>query len=642
MLSKDKSVFFLLVAVFVLYCDLLGAVAKPGMADPAIYPDELIQRAMRMKLYDDPYWHTLLHYKWTMTGKKSLIDDPKFFLSPKGKRSPKNELEATLRALFNEPLQGQKSIPCRFPARYSWLIKRLSIDENKIPRKECAELNELVKNMKPVSAALIFPTFNINNPASMFGHTFISIDTETKSKLLSYAVNYSAITGDRVGPFYALLGVFGFYRGYFSSLPYYAKVAEYNDFDFRDIWEYPLVFTKEEVVRIIMHIVELDSVYSDYFFFDENCSYNLLFLFDIARPGLALTDNRGLWVIPVDTMRRAEKNGLLKGIQYRPSRVTKIRYIASALSAGGQKTAISLVRGTRKPGEVLKATIPKDEKIRIFDLAAEYLKYHYSKGRVDRSVYQEKLISLLGARSGLGTKEEKVGEDPGISVPADPLQGHRSNRLMAGAGFKDGQAFQELRYRPAYHTLLDPDEGYLEGAQIIFTDVAVRYYSERRKPVFQGLDVVDIRSISPIDRFFKSFSWKIKTGVYRKDVEIDRSILTYGLIMGGGVAWRIGRPLLVYLLAEPDVFLAPEIDDRYAAGMGGSAGLMLNISPFWKTHLAGRAVDYFLGDSHAVVDLSMEHSFRLSQNNTIFIEVKRYYSYDFVQMHYALGWNIFF
>ena len=39
-----------------------------------------------------------------------------------------------------------------------------------------------------------------------------------------------------------------------------------------------------------MHTHEMDKIYSDYYFFDENCSYDLLFLLDVARPWIGLTD----------------------------------------------------------------------------------------------------------------------------------------------------------------------------------------------------------------------------------------------------------------------------------------------------------------------------------------------------------------
>jgi len=60
------------------------------------------------------------------------------------------------------------------------------------------------------------------------------------SRLLSFAVNYAARTDETNGFAYAIKGVFGFYPGYYSLLPYYVKVREYNDLERRDVWEYPL------------------------------------------------------------------------------------------------------------------------------------------------------------------------------------------------------------------------------------------------------------------------------------------------------------------------------------------------------------------------------------------------------------------
>src|SRR5215831_3748120 len=43
---------------------------------------------------------------------------------------------------------------------------------------------------------------------------------------------------------YPIQGIFGFYKGYFSTIPYYFKFNEYPDTENRDIWEYRLNFTE--------------------------------------------------------------------------------------------------------------------------------------------------------------------------------------------------------------------------------------------------------------------------------------------------------------------------------------------------------------------------------------------------------------
>ena len=234
--------------------------------------ETLLERAEQMDLYEDEYWRTLLHYKRTPFGTKSLIDDPKFFLAADGRIDPESELKATIRALFQEEGNETEEVICRFIGRYVWLREKLGADEIGIPVTTCRKFQQTMDRIKPRAATLIFPTSFINSPASMFGHTLLRIETVYESKLLSLAVNYSATTDETNGFLFAFKGIFGFYEGYFSIFPYYDKVEDYNDIDQRDIWEYPLALTEEEVLRMLLHLWELQSIYSYYYFFDENCS----------------------------------------------------------------------------------------------------------------------------------------------------------------------------------------------------------------------------------------------------------------------------------------------------------------------------------------------------------------------------------
>jgi len=124
----------------------------------------------------------------------------------------------------------------------------------------------------------------------MFGHTLLRIDGKSKSNLISYAVNYSANTTDTNGFIYAWKGLTGRYKGYYSLMPYYLKVKEYNELEHRDMWEYRLKLTEAEVKKMLNHTWELNNIHSPYYFIDENCSYSLLFLIESARPDLHLIE----------------------------------------------------------------------------------------------------------------------------------------------------------------------------------------------------------------------------------------------------------------------------------------------------------------------------------------------------------------
>ena len=60
---------------------------------------------------------------------------------------------------------------------------------------------------------------------------------DERTRLLAYAVNYGAVTGQDVGLMFAVHGLTGGYRGTYAVLPYHAMVRQYTDYENRDIWE---------------------------------------------------------------------------------------------------------------------------------------------------------------------------------------------------------------------------------------------------------------------------------------------------------------------------------------------------------------------------------------------------------------------
>ncbi len=115
----------------------------------------------------------------------------------------------------------------------------------------------------------------------MFGHTLLRVDSKTRdeqTRLLDFTINYAASTHQERGISFALKGLFGGYQGSFSVAPYYAQVKKYGDLENRDIWEYRLARLTKKVLRMLMHAWELKSAHFDYYFLDENCSYQLLSL----------------------------------------------------------------------------------------------------------------------------------------------------------------------------------------------------------------------------------------------------------------------------------------------------------------------------------------------------------------------------
>lgn len=604
-------------AVSAVVC-LAGLISPPWVWAAA--PASLHRQARDADLSGQRTWQVLLHYKpGRLANNVSLIDDPHFFLAAEGKHDPDAELGATLEALFLPPSADApgEHVRCRFPARSRWLIDALAIDPATLPPVTCGELDDALAHIAPQRAVLIFPGNHNNSPASMFGHTLISIEGAHRSRLLSYAVNYAARTDESNGFAFALKGILGLYPGYYSLLPYYVKVREYNDLERRDIWEYDLALTPEEVERMALHIWELRDIASEYYFFDENCSYNLLFLLEAARPGLELTDAGRAWVIPIDTVRTIADAGLIKEVRYRPSKATRIAELARSMTATETELALDLLADRLSVAGLSAAELDREGQMRILDVALETTEFRYYRKELDQAAYQARSLELLRARSRLGQAGERYLELPD---PGRPDRGHGSNRLAVGLGWRDDDLYQELRLRPAYHNLLDADQGYLAGSQIDFANLVLRYYPERDQAALQAFDLIDIVSLSPRHAFFRPVSWKVSTGFVQRSFADGDDHLIYRLNPGGGFTWGNERTM-TYVLMETDALFSGRFRDSFALGLGGTAGLLVNPLPPWKVHLTARRLRYVAGEPHNGLELSLKQSWRLDANLGLALEV---------------------
>jgi len=629
MLASAVSLLFILLLLFITsthrdvygqdeegqfeHLDSLAATGKISDEERERYARSLIELADRKKMYDRELWYNLVHYKKKIFGVKSLVDDPRFFLAENGKYDPRAEMHATIR-YFIIPDESLENPVCRFMARYAWLQKELQIDEAYVPVEKCEKYSEIKNLDEKVTASIAFPAGYMNSPASIFGHTLITLQSRHNPGLLSTAINYAARTGEQFGPIFAFRGIFGLYRGYFSIQPYYEKVQEYSDIDQRDIWEYRLNLSQDEINMLMFHVWEMDNIYSRYYFFEENCSYSLLFLLEAARSGTDITDKFGIWVIPVDTVREVKKAGFLDEVIYRPARATKILQMASYLDNDEQDVAKKVAFGEVSSEDLLKEDISREKKIRILDLATDFAKYRYSRREYPLKKYQKVLMGMLNARSQLGNEPKVTYE---YTQPVSPEYGHLASRVGFGAGIKGTQVFEQLMYRPSYHDLLDNDNGYVPGSQIIFGEAVGRYYHDDSRFELEKFDIISIESISPRNRFFSPMSWKVKTGLYKKTFNENESHLVYRLNTGGGYAYSIPYIGTVYGMLEMVGDAGPSLDYNVAAGPGAGIGIISQPLSFWKMLINVSDHYYALGDTHNWFEAAIGHQLFFSRNFNI-------------------------
>jgi len=595
----------------------------------------VVARAEIAELAASPEWIALGYWRRRAAGRgwESLADEPEFFLAPDGKHDPAAELLATL-AAFRAPPETRVRLDlhpqCAFPARFAFVVAALGEAAGDLPRVPCPELDAWRADLGPVQGvSLIFPEAYMNNPASMFGHTLLRLDrappdaSEDRRDLLAYAVNFAADTGDDGGALFAVKGLTGVYPGTFSLWPYYEKVKQYGDWESRDIWEYRLALTPDEIERLLLHVFEMRRVRFDYYFFDENCSYQLLGLLEVARPGLALRDRFHGWAIPADTVRAVlAETGLAGEPTWRPSAATRIAARAKSLPPAARRLAPALASGAIAPDDPALAALPDEERASLLLLAYDLLRLRAKADTADAD--RPLSLALLRARQRTGVRGDPT--PPARRPAVSPDAGHAPARVQAGAGVRDERAFVELRARPAFHDLLDPPGGYLRGAEIDFLDAAVRLYPGHGDLDLHALTLLEIVSLAPRDALFHPISWRVRTGLTTRLA--PRSGGGFGdawfwdLSGGAGFTSALGERGLAYAFAEAQAETSPRLSPALAVGPGASAGLLLGgPEDRWRTHLHARAVYLPLGDAHGALRVALEQALRLGPDLALELRV---------------------
>lgn len=539
----------------------------------------------------------------------SEIDDKKFFLSKNGKINAKDELNATLNALLNETTFGDKSTACKFPARKQWLKEKLDIKD--FPDVRCEKYEKILKRLNPKSATMVFPSAHINSPASMFGHTFLRINSAYKSKLLSYAINYAADADPNKenGFMFAIKGLVGGYFGKYSLLPYYEKLKEYRDSEQRDVWEYDLNLTEDEVRRMVNHIWEINGTYSYYYFFTENCSYNMLWLIELARPSVHLREYFTYQVIPLETIHAIKEEKLIKNKTYRASKRTVFLEYERLIEKKNLHFPKKIVKEEIDLKDFLKnKNVSKEQKKYILEASAELVEYAFTKKDITKDEYLLRFHKITKARASL-----KKGKKLNIKVPVNPLNGHKSIRATLGLGEDNGESTTYLGIRSTYHSLDDISYGFLRGTQIEYLNIELSHNNKTSETDVEKATLLSIASYAPRSEFFNNISWRTKFGWDRNYLEDSSKFMA---TVGAGLTW--GNDLgYLYTMVDPLVYYKKSFEPA----IGASLGLALDKYKSFNTNFEFTKRFYDNSKEQNLFEASQQ--FRLSKN----MQLKFKYAY---------------
>jgi len=513
-----------------------------------------------MKLAEHSAWYDLLHYKHhTFTGFHSQVDDDAFFLSKQGKHDASAELSATIKALFL--FKKEQHAQCLFPARLHWLNEQLDFADA-LPAVSCPKFDSWKKKVDVESITMLFPSMYLHNPGSMFGHTFLRLNKKGNSDLLNYTLSYAAAHDPEDSMLtYVYKGISGGYTGVFSVQPYYETVQSYGDIEQRDIWEYSLNLNQQEVDQLVRHIWEVSSLKYDYYFFRENCSYRLLSLLDVARPGLNITrDHHLLYAIPVDTVRSSRMASLIKDEIYRPARGARIEQMFAQMSQSSQQKTLNILY---ESADFDLSEFSDNEQAKILETAHEITQLDEAQDDLS-----EKILSL---RSQI---KLEASENLFAYKAQRPDDGHDSARWNIAYGEKENNQYIEMGLRPAFHDLLDRDQGFVKGSAITVLDTRVRWYEVQQRLQLEYLSFFSMTSLSPIKPWGKPLSGRLNLFVQQEAInaQVDAKVFNIDTALGYSFEWNDS---LFYSLMDSQLSYTKKYEHNYIFSLGAEVGALM-------------------------------------------------------------------
>jgi hypothetical protein len=554
----------------------------------------------------------------------SEVDSQDFFVSENGKTSPEKEL-ARFIEILNSP-KAQQYV-CKFPLRYKWIKK--NIKNNWVYNTDHCEIYHLfVDKLAAKNLSLVFSSFYINNPGSTFGHTFIRVSRYKEfrtNELLDYAFNFAAEESHDQALVYMIKGLTGLYEGKFSAIPYYYKIREYSDYEFRDIWDYHLDLNQEQIDRVIDHIWEMGSVHFDYFYFTENCSYHVLGLLNVAYDEVDILNGlSSIYVLPIDTVKEMKRLSLINDRKVRVSAYGKLLKETQDFNPEKLDRVKEIANNPSNASLIAKEYSDQDGAA-LLDASISALDY-LKPGKVllsDKKTSQEREELLVLRAENPHISRNLNFDSEKMHAPDD---GHDSSRLgiFAGDRYQQG-AFTGFEWRAAQHELLDPSQGHLKNSQVVMFDMKFRYQESNfssHQFVLDRFRMIDLKKYQASDFWNSSISFDMAVGLDQRKECLSQNCLNPVLTFGVGNSVAITNDhILTFLMGGKYLF-----DGIYKNNSLLSLGPKMNFLILKEQYSLGFDAAYFLptelfdGWLERRITYDLDFRYFLKRNTSLFFK----------------------
>lgn len=491
----------------------------------------------------DPHWKKLLHFSPRLFGPaRSDIISKDFFLAPNGASDPEAELAATVEGLTNTP-----EVYCRFPARRMWLESH----GYSFAKRDCPEFEQWTRGHGVRSVSLIFASGFLGNPASFFGHPLLKFnfkDERSPLDLLDTAINYGAFTPPDVGPLpYAIKGIFGGYEAGFTSVDFFFHKNNYSELELRDMWEYELALSAQQVNELVAHVWELTDAKIPYYFLSDNCAYRMGDLLELVVE--RQLNPRGVpYSIPSTLFHKLHDYGLVKEVKLIKSRQTRLREKVLSLNNLEHTELRLITEDINNLSSDSYNELDTNQRSRVLESAMDY--FSYRQVLDEKGTAKEHKRRVLQARLALPPKvqewQSQSQRPPHESQKPvlTQLGGFHSERFGRGAS---------LRIRPVFYDLVSPDSGRPALSSLGLFDLEINATEEQVWLKTFNLISVENLNISKTGLYGDGgYAWRFKVGADQINLACNKCVVPR-IEAGIGKAIEVSRSLVFYGMLDQRV-----------------------------------------------------------------------------------------
>lgn len=527
----------------------------------------------------DPQWLALLH----IDSSGSRLD-PNYLLS-NSRFSSSNELSATIKLFENK---ANAEISCKYIARHYFLT---ILKEISLPPINCPDFWTFTQKAPANKINLIFASENLSQPASIMGHTMLSLSNLDDSIQHSVAFSAEQNTNNpiRLVWDYLIKGQ----PGQFQLKPFEIHRKQYLNIEQRNLWSFPLKLSSEQTELLQRHIWELKHNQMTYSFASHNCATLIMDLLRVVEP--SILEHRTNWLSPIDVVKAAYEKNVINTPSLNASSSWKVRLLSEYTNPLNTDQQIIT-----------------DEKSTILAglLSHQHNLYQYETGQKTQKDWQQSYYHLT--QSGFDPSVHQIQLD----TRSNPVHKPDDSQWGIGKTYFSSSSWYRLRWMPASHKLMDDTNQYGSENELKLLDLSLR--TSRNDIELDYAHLYSIQSYINDSELIEGFSGRFNVGIDRFSNVYSVDKLALFLHTGLGKTYFLHKDISVYGLILLNLH---QDSQRFFSETGPEVGVFFKFVGNMKSRVA--ASQTWLNGRHKMSSYSWQHALNYWEDWNIDFEFTR-------------------